>query len=108
MPMDRAYYPDFWPEIARAVKETVNWRCQSCGQQCYRPNEPVTDRTRVLTVHHLNHDPRDCRPDNLIALCAPCHLRADAIHHARNARRTRARRSGQLWLPGCKFIEERR
>ncbi len=100
MPMDPDAYPTDWVEIARGVKEAAGWRCQKCGKQCYRPGEPVTDRRRVLTVHHRNHRPMDCRPENLIALCAPCHLRADAHHHARNARRTRARKTGQLFLPG--------
>jgi len=105
MPMNKAHYPSFWPEITRAIKETVDYHCQGCGIQCYRPGEPVTDHRKVLTVHHRNHDPRDCRFDNLIAFCTPCHLRADALHHARNARRTRARRSGQLFLPDMEFIE---
>jgi hypothetical protein len=42
-----------------------------------------------LTVAHLDHDPANCAPDNLRALCAPCHLRYDAQHHARSASHTR-------------------
>jgi hypothetical protein len=37
------------------------------GQRLYRA---------VLTVAHVaNHDPADCRPENLAALCQPCHHR---------------------------------
>lgn len=43
----------------------------------------------VLTVAHLNHDTTDNRDENLAALCQRCHLKYDAVHHARNARRTR-------------------
>jgi hypothetical protein len=50
----------------------------------------------VLTVAHLNHDPADCRPENLRAMCQRCHLRYDAALHARNARATREKRTGQL------------
>ena len=32
----------------------------------------------VLTVAHLNHDPSDCRDENLEALCQRCHNRLDA------------------------------
>jgi hypothetical protein len=32
----------------------------------------------VLTVAHLNHDPQDCRDENLKAFCQRCHLRYDA------------------------------
>ncbi len=104
MPADRSLYPADWDAIARRVKETADWRCQACGRQCYRPGEPCIDRRQVLTVHHINHNPSDCSPDNLIALCAPCHLRADAQHHARNARRTRAAKNGQMFLPSMKWI----
>lgn len=102
--MNKAAYPDNWPEIAKRVKEAARWQCQQCGRQCYRPGEPCPDRSRILTVHHINHIPSDCSPDNLIALCAPCHLRADAQHHARNARRTRAAKTGQMFLPGLKYV----
>ncbi len=32
----------------------------------------------VLTVAHLDHQPENCTPDNLKALCQRCHLRLDA------------------------------
>jgi hypothetical protein len=44
----------------------------------------------TLTVAHIDHDPANCDRANLIAECAPCHLKRDAPHHARNASRTRA------------------
>ena len=100
MPANWSLYPLDWPEIALAVKKEAGFACEQCGEQCYRPGEPCDDRRLVLTVHHINHVPSDCERDNLVALCAPCHLRADAQHHARNARRTRARKSGQGFLPG--------
>ena len=43
----------------------------------------------TLTVAHLNHLPRDCRPQNLRALCSVCHLRYDARQHAKTRRRNR-------------------
>lgn len=46
----------------------------------------------VLTVAHLDHDPRNCAPDNLRAWCQRCHLSYDAKHHARNAADTRRKR----------------
>ncbi|MFC7611660.1 hypothetical protein [Teichococcus aestuarii] len=32
----------------------------------------------VLTVAHLNHQPEDCRPENLLAGCQRCHNLYDA------------------------------
>ncbi len=54
----------------------------------------------VLTIAHLNHDPRDNRDENLQALCQWCHLHHDVRFHHANARRTRARKAGQSWLEG--------
>jgi len=82
MPMDRSRYPRDWEQIARGVKDAADWRCEHCGKQCRRPGEPFDTHRRTLTVAHLNHTPEDCRLENLAALCAPCHLRYDAAHHA--------------------------
>ena len=95
MPYDKRRYPADWPEIARRVKEAAGWRCQACGMQCRRPGEPFDTHKRTLTVHHINHEPMDLRPENLIALCSGCHLRADARHHAA----TRKKRAQARVLP---------
>jgi hypothetical protein len=104
MPMQRALYPDNWEEIALAVKEAAGWVCQGCGKQCRRPGEPFTTHKNTLTVQHIDGVPANCAAGNLIALCAPCHLRADAKMHARHAGDTRRAKSeaetGQasLWV----------
>lgn len=40
----------------------------------------------TLTVSHRNHNPLDCRRENLQALCSVCHLKYDAPHHAQTRR----------------------
>ena len=87
MPMELWKYPADWERIARAVKDAAGWRCQACGKQCRKPGEPFDTHKRTLTVAHLNHDPADCSEENLMAMCAPCHLRYDARHHAETRRR---------------------
>lgn len=42
----------------------------------------------VLTVAHLNHQPEDCRPENLKHLCQRCHNRYDREHRRKNAAAT--------------------
>lgn len=104
MPANKALYPKDWPRIALTVKDRAMWRCSGCGVQCYRPGERVIDHRLVLTVHHWDHIPANCDYSNLAALCAPCHLRADAEHHARNAaatRRRKARDAGQQEMDLC-------
>lgn len=86
MPMQRELYPDNWEEIAFSVKESVDWKCEGCGKQCRRPDEPFDTHKRTLTVSHQDHNPANCDRSNLKALCAPCHLRYDAGHHAETRR----------------------
>lgn len=90
MPMERERYPVGWEEIARAVKDAAEWKCQKCGKQCRRPGEPFDTHKNTLTVAHLDHTPENCAPSNLMAMCAPCHLRYDAAQHAESRRRRRA------------------
>lgn len=63
----------------------------------------------TLTVSHANHNPLDCRPENLKALCSTCHLKYDAPHHA-NSRRQNSRKkleeNGQLTLDFEVALEE--
>ncbi len=52
----------------------------------------------VLTVAHLNHQPEDCRPENLAAMCQRHHLAYDHEHHRANAQATRRAKAGTLEL----------
>jgi len=72
MPMDLAKYPPNWEEIAGQIKRAAGWHCQKCGR-LHDPTVPAW----TLTVHHLDHDPANSAPSNLVALCAACHLKAE-------------------------------
>lgn len=52
----------------------------------------------VITIAHLDHDPRNNADENLAALCQHCHLKHDVHFHYANSRRTLAARVGQGWL----------
>lgn len=52
----------------------------------------------VLTVAHLDHQPENCAPENLAAMCQRHHLAYDADHHRANSWATRRARSGTLEL----------
>lgn len=90
MPMERNLYPPDWADIATRKKESVDWICEACGKQCRKPGEPFDTHKRTLTVSHRDHNPANCAADNLRALCAPCHLRYDAKHHAETRRKKNA------------------
>jgi hypothetical protein len=100
MPMDYAKYPADWKAIADRTKAAVDWKCQDCGMQCRRPDEPFDTHKRTMSVHHVGvakpdgspgdpHDKMDVRPENLLALCSKCHLARDLPIHIANAARTR-------------------
>ena len=42
----------------------------------------------ILTVAHLDHQPENCDPANLKALCQRCHNRYDQPHRKKNAAAT--------------------
>jgi hypothetical protein len=96
----RGDYPENWRDIAAAVKEKADWRCEACGN-------PHGKSPYVLTVHHLNHRPMDCRDDNLLACCQRCHLRCQGMRPRPTTKEEAIRRlrqryeaeQGQLALP---------
>lgn len=114
--MNRKLYPHDWEVIATEIKQAAGWRCEECCKVCWQQGEDwydfimrsewtVTEAIAavahpiryVLTVAHLNHCPEDCRPENLKALCAPCHCRYD-LKQMGLKKRLKLERRGQLNL----------
>ena len=60
-------------------------------ERFWAPTEDDRPLVIVLTVAHLNHEPEDCRPENLAAMCQRHHLAYDAQHHKQTAYATRKR-----------------
>lgn len=54
----------------------------------------------VLTIAHLDHQPENCNPDNLRALCQRHHLAHDAQHHRQTAYATRKAKANTADLFG--------
>lgn len=82
-------YPADWPIISRRIREErAGNRCEWCGAENHKPH-PATGSMVVLTVAHLDHNPRNCEDNNLAALCQRCHLTYDAKLHAQHAAQTR-------------------
>ena len=98
-------YPRNWPAISRHIRFVrAASQCECVGECGLHGTNPGPRRceerhgtaakwatgTIVLTVAHLNHQPEDCREENLKAMCQRCHLRYDRDHHAET--RDKARR----------------
>lgn len=108
-PFVASRYPKDWKQISLRIRDRAQGRCEcegECGLHRTNPGpRRCTEKNReraawakgkiVLTVAHLNHDPMDCRAENLKAMCQRCHLRYDRFLHAENSAKTRDRKKGQ-------------
>lgn len=119
MPIDRSRYPTNWEELSLSIKTAANWHCQKCNRPCRKPGETwpkfwsriVSDcwdgiallpelrkpQRYTLTTAHIDQNPGNNEPENLRALCAPCHLAHDLPFRTANAQAKRER-NGQLSL----------
>lgn len=99
-PENRDKYPPDWDKISLRIRTERGNKCEQCLAEYRKPN-PFNGLPTILTVAHLDHDPSNCAEDNLKCLCTVCHLRYDAPHHAKNAKKTRYTRKYQhqkrLW-----------
>lgn len=71
-----------WREASTAAAE-LDW---SASEEGTKPT------VIVLTIAHLDHQPENCAPENLRALCQRHHLAHDHDHHRANAYATRRSR----------------
>ena len=79
MPIDYKLYPPNWKTEIRPRILARAWnKCENCGAENYKPH-PITGSRVVLTIMHLDHDPKnhEIRDDRLMAACQRCHLSYD-------------------------------
>jgi len=91
-------YPKNWEEIRQKILDKCKQKCEECGVQnlvygwrnnlgqfITEPQEELALKRElgfriiriVLTVAHLDHNPRNNLPNNLKALCQRCHFQHD-------------------------------
>lgn len=102
-PENKNRYPADW----RAISDNIRFgraggRCECdgrCGARSHHPDtgrcravhqslHPVTRSLVILTTAHLDHQPENCDPTNLMAMCQACHLAYDHDHHAQSRRQS--------------------
>ena len=81
MGRDTRYHPE-WSTVSRYVRELFNYYCSRCGKDCRN----TKNAEMVLQVHHIDENPGNNDLENLIPLCASCHLKIEreARLHAPN------------------------
>ena len=72
MPNDHRYHPE-WDTVSRYVRELFDFYCARCDKDCR--NSKNADS--VLQVHHIDENPGNNELENLIPLCATCHLKIE-------------------------------
>lgn len=112
---NREHYPDNWEDTIRpAILKRDAYKCQICGANhraigyystlgtflpCDEFMQDWAKRTgqKTFTMHlqvaHRNHDKKDCRPENLQAMCPRCHLNYDRSFNSL-LRKMRGRQGG--------------
>ena len=87
-----------WYEQVRGLR---SWRAATAAAaelHWARGEEGPRPTVIVLTIAHLDHQPENCDPANLRALCQRHHLAHDQDHHRANAQATRRAKAGTLEL----------
>ena len=72
MAIDQRYHPE-WETVSRYVRELFDFYCAKCGKDCR--NSKKADS--ILQVHHIDANPGNNDLENLIPLCAVCHLKIE-------------------------------
>jgi hypothetical protein len=111
MPIDwNDYHPNFKTRGPAYIKRK-KYTCEECGRK--RGDEYLTKGGKIDTIviqaHHPNHDRMNPKA-KLVALCEPCHLKADGGYHQkirkRNAKEAELE-AGQMILPGFEEKKKR-
>lgn len=104
-PENKSKYPKNWKQIRAQILERAGNRCEwpNCRVENGAKGFWLEDRficpmypaegqkliRIVLTCAHLDHNPPNCNPWNLMAMCQRHHLRYDAKHHAETRKKRR-------------------
>ena len=72
MGIDHRYHPE-WDTVSRYVRELFDFYCAKCGKDCRNSKNSKS----VLQVHHIDENPGNNELENLIPLCATCHLKIE-------------------------------
>jgi hypothetical protein len=73
----RSYEPytlEWTEELREQIRKRDNYECQNCGMT---EEEHLIVIGRILEVHHIDYNKKNCKEDNLLTLCMGCNIRAN-------------------------------
>lgn len=65
------YSTDWTEELKRKIRKRDNYTCQKCGKKWKKG-------MINFDVHHKDYNKKNCKENNLITLCHPCHLKTNS------------------------------
>lgn len=66
-------YPYDWSIISATTKREAGYKCYIC-ELCLFEHTAL-----ILNVHHIDYNPQNNQPDNLVVLCRDCHIRLHGL-----------------------------
>ncbi len=73
----RSYEPypqEFTPKLKLKIRKRDDFTCQECGMI---EEEHLIVYGRVLEIHHIDYNKKNCNEENLLSLCKQCNLRVN-------------------------------
>jgi 5-methylcytosine-specific restriction endonuclease McrA len=68
------YAFEFTQELKESIRKRDNYTCQNCGMT---EEEHLIVTGRVLHIHHIDYNKKNCKEDNLITLCQGCNSKVN-------------------------------
>lgn len=68
------YPTEFNETLKESIRKRDNYICQKCS---VTEEEHLIVHGRVLDIHHIDYNKKNCNEENLITLCQECNLRVN-------------------------------
>jgi hypothetical protein len=62
------YTTDWTNALRKFIRERDKFTCQLCGK---------IQEGKLLSVHHIDYNKKNCNPENLVTLCRKCHSKTN-------------------------------
>jgi len=87
------YNIEFSRELKQKIRERDNFTCQICG---LNEKQHLKKYKCVLINHHIDYNKQNCKEDNLLSLCIPCHSKTNGTKEF----------DRDYWYAYCKYLIE--
>lgn len=68
-------YDISWNEIRKEIYKRDSWTCRECDCKCLDKKRKI--KGKKIQCHHIDYDTTNNKTENLITLCASCHMKTN-------------------------------